>query len=138
MVLKVALLLCFSLFLAACGTRGEDPAIKSPTPATTQSTAVSPSLSPAPSAPSLVAAFLPGLNSETVAILDACLAGDNAACDRAQEPGRLNDSNFSRLNQACTQAKEGACKLKDRLVAAELRLHCKEGDQAACNAVKNS
>jgi hypothetical protein len=88
----------------------------------------SPAVSPIPK----VAAFIPGLSNETVSILDSCLAGDDGACDRAQEPGRLTDHDFSQLNAACTAGTKDACSLKDRLVAAELRMHCAEGDQAAC------
>lgn len=129
--------MCLLLFLAACGGGSDAPALKASVPTTTQSSSASPKPSPAASPVALVSAFLPELNPETVAILDACLAGDDTACDTAQEPGRLNDSNFSRLNQACKQAKDGACRLKDRLVEAELRLHCKEGNQGACNAKPN-
>lgn len=51
----------------------------------------------------------------------SCHGGDDAACDKAQEPGRLEDGHFSKMNAACDQGNQDACKLRDRLVEAELR-----------------
>lgn len=33
---------------------------------------------------------------------------------------------------ACDQGNQDACKLKERLVEAELRVHCADGDASAC------
>lgn len=117
--------------LAACDN--DDPVVdESPTPAETASPTAT--ASPSPSAPASVSSFIPGLSAENVALLDACLAGDDAACDKAQEPERLNDSNFSSINQACTAGNQQACLLKQRLVEAELRLRsqCDQGVALAC------
>lgn len=116
------LMLVVLLLVLMAGCEREDPTvIESPT-GSPSSTA----------APAKVAAFIPGLSEGNATILDSCLAGQNSACDRAQEPERLNDGHFSRINAACTEGNQDACLLKDRLVEAELRLHCAEGDESAC------
>lgn len=107
---------------AACSA--EDPSV-----------AESPSAgAPSTAAPPKVADFIPGLSAGNAAILDSCLAGENAACDRAQEPERLTDGHFSQINAACAEANQDACLLRDRLVEAELRMHCAEGDVSACTS----
>ena len=128
--LLVPAVLVFAL-LGACD--GGDPAIEgSPIAGTPTPASPTPAASPSAAAPAKVAAFVPGLSAENVSILDSCLAGDDAACDRAQEPERLNDGNFSRMNAACESGNSDACKLRDRLVEAELRMHCADGDVSAC------
>ncbi|CAN5849834.1 hypothetical protein BH23ACT12_BH23ACT12_23430 [soil metagenome] len=116
----VASLLLLTL-MAACRT--DDPTV-------VESPAVTPTASS--TAAAAKAAFIPGLSEANAAILDSCLAGQNSACDRAQEPERLNDGNFSRMNAACAEGNQDACLLMDRLVEAELRMHCAEGDELKC------
>lgn len=129
-----ALAVMMFALLGACGS--DDPVIEgSPTGAATPSASPSPgatAASPTGAAPAKTAAFIPGLSAENASILDSCLAGADAACDRAQEPERLNDGHFSRINAACTSGNSDACTLKDRLVEAELRMHCADGDVSAC------
>ena len=88
--------------LAACGDGANPSLAESPAPSASPAASASPAISPtaggSPSAaPAKVAAFVPGLSAENVSILDSCLAGDDAACDRAQEPERLTDTNFTRI-----------------------------------------
>jgi hypothetical protein len=128
--LLVPAVLVFAL-LAACG--GDDPAIEG-SPSASASEEASPTAGAIPTAtPVDITAFLqPGLTEETVALLNSCHGGDNAACDGAQEPGRLEDGHFSRMNAACNEGNQDACRLRDRLVEAELRIHCAGGDASAC------
>lgn len=128
--LLVPAVLMFAL-LAACG--GDDPAIEG-SPSASASEEASPIGAATPTiTPADITAFLqPGLTEETVTLLNSCHAGDNAACDKAQEPGRLEDGHFSKMNAACDQGNQDACKLRDRLVEAELRIHCADGDASAC------
>ena len=119
--------------LAACGDGANPSVAESASPTASASPAASPTAGgSASAAPARVAAFVPGLSAENVSILDSCLAGDDGACDRAQEPERLTDTNFTRINAACSSGNQDACNLKDRLVEAELRMHCANGDVTAC------
>jgi hypothetical protein len=128
--LLIPALLLFAL-PAACG--GDDPTVPE-SPAASASEEASPTAGATPTTtPADITAFLqPGLAAETVALLNSCHRGDNAACDKAQEPGRLEDGHFSKMTVACDQGNQDACKLKDRLVEAELRMHCADGDASAC------
>jgi hypothetical protein len=116
------LVLVIALLALLAGCVREDPTVVESPTGSPSSTA----------APARVGAFVPDLSEGNTAILDSCLAGENAACDRAQEPERLNDGHFSRINAACTEGNQDACLLRDRLVQAELRMHCAEGDESAC------
>jgi hypothetical protein len=119
--------------LAACS--GDDPAIEgSPSASASEEASPTTGATASPAAtPADITAFLqPGLTAETVALLNSCHGGDNAACDKAQEPGRLEDGHFSKMTAACEQGNQDACKLRDRLVEAELRIHCADGDASAC------
>jgi hypothetical protein len=136
--LQVVLWLLALLVLAtACSkstpSSGGSPATTAPEQTASPATSMTAPPAASTTAPPAVAtALIPGLSAETIAILDSCLAGSDTSCDKAQEPGRLNDSNFSRLNEACTRKAAGACELKQRLVEAELRMHCNQGDKSSC------
>lgn len=129
------LVLTFLMFGALAACRGDDPVIEGSPPASASAPAsATPSGAATPATtPADITAFLqPGLTEETVSLLNSCHEGDNADCDKAQEPGRLEDGHFSKMTAACNQGNQDACKLMDRLVEAELRIHCAEGDASAC------
>ena len=70
---------------------------------------------------------LPFLSAATNAKLSECAAGSDAACDASQVPGVLDDGAFSHFHRQCDAGVQIYCRLFDNLVAAELRMHQREG-----------
>ena len=70
---------------------------------------------------------VPFLSAATNTLLSECAAGSNAACDASQVPGVLDDGAFSYFHKRCDARVQIYCQLFDNLVAAELRMHEREG-----------